>query len=435
MAIRESVVVVVIQYRLGVFGFAGSNLLKSRDADNSTGNYGLQDQRFALQWVKDNIEYFGGDPNNVVLFGQSSGGYSVGLHMVAPESAGLFQKAIIADGGVPTWLPYNLYEASDRFIMLINSTSCGPKFIIGSDLPGVNGTDNDNENLNGTVAEIVDCMEALPSKELLLAQEEVLGMMGGNFPVFAPVIDHYEFKEHPVLLMAKGNFSNVVPLIIGTNENDGSIYNSLPYNATMDDVMNYMDKLFNVNRATRLLAAYDVESFDTPWDLLTHILGDFMFSCPSENIVQKLTALDSPVFVYEFQHRSLLPRRPLCTGVCLGEELQYVFPDIFPKFGLGEDKLAQRVEDLWGTFARLGKPTYTAAFVNETDNSTAIDYTLNWRAVNETAGLPGDYYLRLDTPPNIRLLKGYHLECDDWGDLLLSFVNQTLLADSEDFAS
>jgi len=90
-------------------------------------------------------------------------------------------------------------------------------------------------------------------------------------------------------------------------------------------------------------------------------------------------------------------------------------------------KLSQRIDDMWGNFARRGTPTITAAAVNQTDNSTAIEYTLNWRAVNGTLGV-SDYYLRIDTVPNTRLLHGYHPECDMWGDLLANFANATSMA-------
>ena len=83
----DPVVVVTIQYRLGVLGFAGAEELRSRDTSmHSTGNYGIQDQRAALQWVQDNIGAFGGDARNVMIFGESAGGGSV----YAPHHAPLF---------------------------------------------------------------------------------------------------------------------------------------------------------------------------------------------------------------------------------------------------------------------------------------------------------------------------------------------------------
>lgn len=102
-----NVVLVTANVRLGVLGFAALDELRSRDVDsNSTGNYGVQDQRAVLQWVKRSISAFGGDPARVTIFGESSGGSSVGFHLSSAKSAGLFQRAILESPGLTqskTW--------------------------------------------------------------------------------------------------------------------------------------------------------------------------------------------------------------------------------------------------------------------------------------------------------------------------------------------
>lgn len=87
-----SVVIVTLNYRLNVFGFLGAEELRARSSDHSTGNFGMQDQRLALQWVKANIRAFGGDPNRVLFVGESAGAGSVSNHLVMPKSWGLFQR-------------------------------------------------------------------------------------------------------------------------------------------------------------------------------------------------------------------------------------------------------------------------------------------------------------------------------------------------------
>ena len=101
-----NVVLVTANVRLGMLGFAALDELRSRDASNSTGNYGVQDQRAVLQWVKRSISAFGGDPTRVTIFGESSGGSSVGFHLSSAKSAGLFQRAILESPGLTqskTW--------------------------------------------------------------------------------------------------------------------------------------------------------------------------------------------------------------------------------------------------------------------------------------------------------------------------------------------
>ena len=94
------VILVSFNYRLGVFGFAGADDLRDRTPFGGTGNYGVHDQRAALGWVRSSIGAFGGDASNVLVWGESSGGTSVALHLVSPRSHGLFHKAILQSPGV-----------------------------------------------------------------------------------------------------------------------------------------------------------------------------------------------------------------------------------------------------------------------------------------------------------------------------------------------
>lgn len=96
---RKGVILVTINHRGGPLGYLTHPYLDSRDPRGVSGNYGLLDQRAAMQWVKENIAAFGGDPDNVTIFGQSSGGMSVKFHLCSPRSAGLFRRAIIQSGG------------------------------------------------------------------------------------------------------------------------------------------------------------------------------------------------------------------------------------------------------------------------------------------------------------------------------------------------
>ena len=96
----DDVVLVSFNYRLGVFGFLASDDLRDRTAYGGTGNYGVHDQRAALRWVQHNIGAFGGDASNVILWGESSGGTSVALHLVSPRSHRLFHKAILESPGI-----------------------------------------------------------------------------------------------------------------------------------------------------------------------------------------------------------------------------------------------------------------------------------------------------------------------------------------------
>ena len=98
IARTQNVVVVGLHYRLGQLGFLAHSALSAEDPNGASGNYGLLDQRAALEWVRDNIEAFGGDPNNVTIFGESAGAFSICSHLASPLSTGLFHRAILQSG-------------------------------------------------------------------------------------------------------------------------------------------------------------------------------------------------------------------------------------------------------------------------------------------------------------------------------------------------
>ena len=98
LAERGHLILVTINYRLGPFGFLVNRSLDGADPGQLSGNYGLLDQQAALRWVKDNIEAFGGDPGKVTVAGESAGAISIGLQLVSPGAAGLFERAILESG-------------------------------------------------------------------------------------------------------------------------------------------------------------------------------------------------------------------------------------------------------------------------------------------------------------------------------------------------
>ena len=120
----QHMVVVTINYRLGVFGWLGSRELRALARDNSTGNAGFLDQRLAMHWVQANIAAFHGDPNRVLLFGQSQGAADVSAHMVSPGSQGLFQRAMMESGGFTGWASKTMSKSQANFDALLQLTHC-----------------------------------------------------------------------------------------------------------------------------------------------------------------------------------------------------------------------------------------------------------------------------------------------------------------------
>lgn len=207
IALSPDVVVVTVAYRLGVFGWLGSDALRERAANGGTGNYGMLDQRAALRWVQRNIAGFGGDPARVMLYGQSSGGASVAHHVVSPHSRGLFSRAGLMSGGFGSWAAMSMEAAEEGFNRVASALNCSG---------------------GGVVA----CLVAKDTDSVLRA-----GFPPGQVPdgdVFAweqvpcrdgspwePVVDGIDVADYPWRLLERGEASAAVPVLIGVCRDDG----------------------------------------------------------------------------------------------------------------------------------------------------------------------------------------------------------------------
>ena len=187
---KEGVVVVTINYRLNYFGFFAHPDLSAESENGVSGNYGMLDQIAALQWVHDNIEAFGGDKNNVTIFGQSAGGGSVVSHLCTDKTDGLFHKAIIQSGtfGVMSYaMSTTLKDAEDWGVK-----AC--------------------EVMGKTVEELRE----MPLEDLYDAFDEVAKKIG---PVPRQTIDGVLYKEAPGQALLNGHLKNV-PIMTGAVEGD-----------------------------------------------------------------------------------------------------------------------------------------------------------------------------------------------------------------------
>src|SRR6185503_6469055 len=173
-------------YRLAAFGFLAHGAFESEDHDRpSAGNYGLLDQRAALRWVRDNIENFGGDPNNVTLGGTSAGGQSAGLHLVSPGSNGLFHRVIVESAYPTTKWPTRAeaHAQGSAFASLLGCTN---------------------------PAQAASCLRSKTASQILLAipqaSQAVVEPSGRAF--WEPVVDGFEIPDQPRRLYELGDFAH-----------------------------------------------------------------------------------------------------------------------------------------------------------------------------------------------------------------------------------
>lgn len=189
---HEDVVVVGFNYRVGIFGFLAHPQLSAESAQHASGNYGLMDQIAALQWVKDNIEAFGGDPHRVTVFGESAGASSIAILMTSPRARQLFQQAIIQS---PTLPP---------LATLASAEEAGAA--VGADIAALRKLD---------AAQLLTYNDRFFPR----SAQRSAGSMG--FP--APVMDGYVVQEQPRWVFEQGR-ANAVPTIVGVNADEGRMF-------------------------------------------------------------------------------------------------------------------------------------------------------------------------------------------------------------------
>jgi len=220
------VVVVSIDYRLGVFGFLGSSELAASlttgQYAGSTGNYGLMDQRFAMEWVNKHIAAFGGDPNQVTLFGESAGAYDIGFHLVQPGSYPYYKRAIMQSYGDSQIEHISMAFAQDVYNRILSSLSC-------SDLA---------------------CLRSKTAAELVAAAEAV-GTPLQTAGKWNPVIDGVYTTGTGWDLMLQGQFNDKAQVLLGADHDENSILTGfldimqgkLPADATEADFDSFLDSI------------------------------------------------------------------------------------------------------------------------------------------------------------------------------------------------
>ncbi|KAJ6135915.1 alpha/beta-hydrolase [Penicillium capsulatum] len=264
---------VAINYRLGVFGFAtGDALLRDKHT-----NAGLRDQRAALEWVRENIGAFGGDPNRVTAIGQSVGASDISLQLTAfdGEQDAPFQQAVMMSGALG--LNFN----TDSDLVAKNTATLAKQ---------VGCTDQDNDQSAPTL----HCLRHIPFEILSNASVSMSRAARPPFgeAFFYPTLDNDFIRDRPTELMRQGKYTRNIPVILSWVVNDGAWYAS-PTTSTDEEVLASFGRwLFNLSPATnqRLLALYPVSDFEhmvRPEDATTaqyyraaQMNRDIWFTCP-----------------------------------------------------------------------------------------------------------------------------------------------------------
>jgi para-nitrobenzyl esterase len=339
--VQDGVVVVTINYRLGMLGFLTHPALSAESPDGASGNYGLMDQQFALRWVQNNIAHFGGDSNNVTIFGQSAGGLSVHSNLASPTAAGLFQKAIVESGS------YSLTQPT-----LTAAETLGIAFA----------------SLAGCASQTAACLRTLPVATVLAVQDVVLANVN-----LVPTVDGNVLTQSIGTAFASGQF-NRVPVIEGTNHDEWRAFvatteltTGVPLTAA--GYIPAIETSFGISPADATYlgtVVYPLAAYPPPSTAPSIALGalgtDAAFAC-NARLVSGLLAAYVPTYQYEFND----PNAPLPVGISVsfpggsyhGSELQYLFDPAhlgFPGLSAEQTELSDAMVHYWTRFARTGDP-------------------------------------------------------------------------------
>jgi len=371
----QEIVLVTIQYRLGMFGFL------STESQEAAGNYGMLDQVAALQWVKQNIAAFSGDPGRVTIMGQQAGGASVHYHILSPITRGLFHRAVSMSGSAMCWWA-SLKRPQERAKKLAKLVDC-PK---------------------DELAPLIECLREKPMFELMNTHPnfyEWKHLEQSQEPVTAwsPRVDpesSFSFMpQEPIDLMTTGNFQHV-PWITGITDDEGST-RAYSFFSDLAGVQEFESKfpelgplMFGLHEgqseAPKIMAkkVRDFYLGDVPLDGqsvtgLVDAISDSSYAHPVDTAA-KVHALKSaaPVFVYHFGYRGkhsqthvkpnefppILIKPDTHYGVGNGDDLMYLFPILMGLFRpLPSEDIAfsMRMVELFTTFATSGKPSATFA--------------------------------------------------------------------------
>jgi para-nitrobenzyl esterase len=344
-ASKQGVVLVTFNYRLGAFGFFAHPAL--RGEGSPVGNQGLLDQREVMRWVQGNIAKFGGDPDNVTIFGESAGSGDVCYHIASPGSRDLFQRAISESGGCTTSIATRslgakpdptvadlapLYESVDKAL----------------------GCDSAPDRLA--------CLRAKPVADVLAAagrQDPMNPEATASF-FFGVAVDGPGgfLPEQARTLFERGQIAKV-PYLMGSNNDEGKLFVLTgPMLQNEADFMAELKRRFG-DFAPRIAAQYPASKFDGNYKAaLARIVGDFSAGCGTHDTARRAVHAGLRVFLYNFN----IPWEisPVALGASHAAEMSHVF-------GLPwmPDEASQRVADAmnryWATFARTGDPNFEGA--------------------------------------------------------------------------
>ncbi|GBM73330.1 Acetylcholinesterase [Araneus ventricosus] len=345
---EEHIIIVSVNYRVASLGFLYF------DRPDVPGNAGMFDQLMALEWIRDNIVHFGGNPHNVTLFGESAGAVSVGLHLLSPLSRHLFSQAILQSGSATSpWGVMDRKENMKRGLLLAEALKCP----------------HDESDMDAVVA----CLREKDPFEMVSNEWGNYGVV--EFP-FVPVVDGAFLDETPQQSLATKNFKKC-NMLAGSNSEEGTyfiVYHLTDLFKNQEDVyinrQEFIDSVKQLNPYVGELGQEAIIFEYTDWtnpedtiknrDAIDKLVGDYQFTCSVNEMAQRYAETGNDVYMYFFNHRSSVHFWPKWMGVMHADEINFILGEpLNPAFGYNkaEEELSRRMMKYWANFAKTGNPS------------------------------------------------------------------------------
>ncbi|XP_070541991.1 cAMP-regulated D2 protein-like [Ptychodera flava] len=394
IANKTNTIVVFVNYRLGALGF----LVAGDGPDAAHGNYGILDQRFALEWIRDNIANFGGNPGKVTISGQSAGAQSVAIHLTSPKSDNLFHQAIMESN--PFTLPFRT-----------KSDSINQAKYFAEDL--------------GCKAGDVDCMRAKPAEEVVDAQQNSSTKIVNVFRLlelfepWGPYVDGIEIAQQSVDAFRQNAFQKK-PILVGTTSDEAraNLFVAIP--KPMDKLQYYEYTVaIMLQHSLRVLLKYPPAKSGDQREELSEMGHPYLFVCPNRVVHRAVAAQKVPIWTYVFDHALSFdgwgPNFTFCDHhACHGSELPFVFHSVNLAglhYSDAEKVLADSMVTYWGNFVHTGNPNSQGWEQNETNKG--IKSLLDWPTYDEASAR----YMNFSTPQNKIGSQYMGKDCDFWDSL------------------
>jgi len=329
LAHRGNMVIVTINYRLGAFGYLY--------VPSVMANVGSLDQILALKWVHDNIALFGGDPNNITIFGESAGGYSAVTLAAMPAAQGLFHRIIAQSAPI---IDPRVDKKPTKTLMRSLGLKTGD----------------------------IDALRDISPEKIIEVQNEITK---NEILAFRPLIDGNTLPVHPLQEFKKGTYKHI-DLMIGNNLDEAKLYTSLdPTISKINDekfIIGYLATIrFNTDKAKSILSTYknarEGKASNEPKDLLDAILTDVIFRIPTIRLLEAQSIHQTNAYNYLFAWQTPFLDGKL--GACHALEIPFVFnslEDPTMKEFVGRrpnlEPLCEKIMDAWISFAHTGNPNH-----------------------------------------------------------------------------